>query len=192
MLQDQEGLYPSSTPLIFTDGTKFYEDLSKKYISHKKGYFILAPSGVGKSHYYRNQKEGEKHWIDADRLWRWSRAMPLGPWWEESGEICDQVDQQCDITTMHAKKLGFWMLGASNFWLEPDAIVIPEWETHVGYIKMREKNYDGGAKSDPESLERVKRHRKWIQQWAEKGVPEFKSVEDAINYIQKEYSKLDD
>ena len=189
MLQDQEGLYPSSTPLIYTDGTEFFQDLATKYIRHKKGFFIMAPSGVGKSHYYRNQKDGEKHWIDADRLWRWSKAMPVGAWWEEGGEVCDQVDQQCDVITLHAKNQGFWMLGSANYWLKPDAIVIPDWETHVGFIKQRELNYDGGAKSDPASLKRVQGHRKWIQQWKKKGVPEFKSIQDAIDFLEAEYAK---
>ena len=182
MLQDQENLLNQKTPLIFTDGTEFYQKLTKEYVQHKKGFFILAPSGVGKSHYYRNQKEGEKNWIDADRLWRWAKAMPKGAWWEDP-KIIEQVEQQCDLITMHAKKLGFWMLGSACWWLKPDAIVIPHWKTHVKFIKIREKNYDGGAKSDPKALEQVKRHRKWILTWAKKGVPKFNSVEEATKYL---------
>ena len=185
MLQDQEGLLDSNTPLIFTDGTDFYNELAKKYIVHKRGLFILAPSGVGKSHYYRKQKDGEKHWIDADRLWRWTKAMPAGVWWEDIAMI-EQVEQQCDVITMHARKLGFWMLGSANSELKPDAIVIPHWKTHIKYIKMREKNYDGGARSDTKALEQVRRHRKWIMRWTKKGVPKFKSVDSAIKFLTEQ------
>jgi hypothetical protein len=45
-----------------------------------------------------NQKEGSKHWIDADRLWRWAKAMPAGVWWENPETIKD-VEQKCDIIT---------------------------------------------------------------------------------------------
>jgi len=184
MLQDQKGLLRDDVPLVFSDGTNFYKKLAKEYIVHKKGLFILAPSGVGKSHYYRNQKPGQKHWVDADRLWRWTKAMPAGAWWEKP-EITEQIEQQCDVITMHAKKLGFWMLGSANFWLKPDAIVIPHWKTHVKFIKIREKNYDGGATSD--SLKQVLEHRKWISLWKKKGVPKFGSVEEAVEYLTKKF-----
>jgi hypothetical protein len=182
MLQDQENLLDQKVPLIFADGTEFYKKLAEEYITHDKGFFILAPSGAGKSHYYRNQKDREKHWVDADRLWRWAKAMPSGAWWEKP-EMIEDVEQKCDMITQEAKKLGFWMLGSANNWLKPDAIVIPNWRTHVKFIKIREKNYDGGAKSDPNALEQVKRHRKWIMSWTKKGVPKFGSIEEAIRHL---------
>lgn len=181
-LQDQEGLLSAETPLVFTDGTAFFEKLAKEYIKHKRGYFILGPSGVGKSHFYRNQKEGERHWIDADRVWRWANAMPKGKWWEQP-ELIEDVEQKCDIITQEAKKLGFWLIGSANNWLRPDAIVVPHWSTHVKFIKKRELNFDGGARSTPKELDQVKRHRKWILGWVKKGVPKFKSVEEAANYL---------
>ncbi len=182
MLQDQDNLLDPETPLIFTDGTEFYKKLAEEYISHKKGFFVFAPSGSGKTYFCKNQKEGKQNWIDADRLWRWAKAMPKGAWWEKV-ELIDQVDQQCDIITLQARKLGFWMMGASCNWLKPDAIVIPKWKAHVNLIKKRELNYDGGAKSDPKSLAQLKAHRKQILAWRKKGVPKFDSIEKAVNYL---------
>lgn len=187
-LQDQEGLLSPDTPLIFADGTSFYKKLAEEYIVHKTGFFILGPSGVGKSHYYRNQKQGEKHWIDADRVWRWSRAMPKGAWWEKQ-ELIKDVESKCDIVTHEAKKMGFWLIGSANNWLRPDAIVIPHWKTHVKFIKKRELNFDGGARSTPKELAQVQRHRREILSWAKKGVPKFNSVEEAVNYLTQKMPK---
>lgn len=39
----------ASTPVIFADGTAFYNNLAKGYIRHDRGLFILAPSGSGKT-----------------------------------------------------------------------------------------------------------------------------------------------
>lgn len=50
-------LYDESIPLVFTDGTDIYNDLKKEYITHKNGYFIYGPSGVGKTYFINNQKE---------------------------------------------------------------------------------------------------------------------------------------
>jgi hypothetical protein len=47
--------------------------------------------------------------------------------------------------------------------------------------------YDGGAKSD--KLAQVLSHRKWIRQWAKKGVPEFKSIKEATDYLASLESK---
>jgi hypothetical protein len=188
-LQDQEGLLSMETPLVFADGTEFFKTLAKDYVVHEKGFFILGPSGVGKSHYYRNQKEGERHWIDADRLWRWSKAMPKGAWWEKGLEVSQDVESKCDIITAEAKKMGFWLIGSANNWLVPDAIVIPHWRTHVKFIKKRELNFDGGARSTPKDLAQVKSHRKLISLWEKKGVPKFNSVEEAIMYLENIYHK---
>ncbi|MDP1884543.1 MAG: hypothetical protein Q8L10_04185 [Candidatus Moranbacteria bacterium] len=182
MKTEQSDLFDLKTPLVFMDGTGLYKKFAKEYITHKKGFFIMAPSGAGKTHFISSQKE--KHWIDGDDLWKAANAHPKDGWWLEAESVMDRIDQRCDVITVEAKKLGFWVMGASNFWLKPDAIVIPDWNTHKKYIKHREiNNYDGGATSD--RLEQVKNHRKWIMQWAKKGVPRFKSVEDAVNYLTK-------
>jgi hypothetical protein len=187
MLQDQEGLFSVDTPLVFADGKKFYDKFSEEFIVHKKGYFILGGSGVGKSYYYRNQKPGEKHWVDADVLWRKARAMPIGAWWEEGVDTMDRIEQQCDIITAQAKMRGLWMLGSSNCWLKPDAVVIPNFNTHVKFLKIRYQNYDGGAKSD--NLAPVIRERKYNMRWIKQGVPKFGSIDEAIKYIEELYKK---
>lgn len=186
MTQKTNILLPQKTPIMFSDGTKIFKRFAKEYICHKKGFFIMAPSGVGKTHYVNNQKE--KHWIDGDVIWEATNAHPRGSWWLKPNEYIDFLDQRSDIITAQAKKLGLWIMGASNYWLTPDAIVIPDWKTHVSYIKNREQNnYDGGATLD--RLDQVKGHRKWILQWVKKGVPRFNSIDDATNYLFKIYKR---
>jgi len=170
-------------PLIYTDGTEFFESLGQKYIRHERGLFILAPSGAGKTHFCKNQ--AEPHWIDGDELWIGAKAHPPTEWWTESLEVINQVDQRSDAITMEAKKLGFWVMGASNYWLEPNAVVIPDWETHKSFIEFREKNnYDGGAKSD--ALDQVRSHIEVIRRWhTNKQVPMFKSIPEAVSALTK-------
>lgn len=165
---------------MFADGTAVYDAFARDYITHSYGLFILAPSGVGKSHYVRGQADDAKHWIDADVLWRKARAMPAGAWWEQL-ELIEGIEQQCDIITAQAKKLGFWMLGSACSQLKPDAVVLPKWDIHVAYIKKRELNYDGGITSA--QLQQLKNHRAEISGWVTRGVPEFESVDDAITHL---------
>jgi hypothetical protein len=170
-------------PIRFVDGSEFYEKLSKKYVRHDYGLFILAPSGVGKTHFCNNQVK--PHWIDGDELWIGAGAQPSPEeeFWNQGIDVINTVDQRSDIVTNDAKLQGFWVMGASCYWLKPDAIVIPEWDTHVAQIKHREKNnYDGGVKSN--QLEQVREHIKSIQRWnINFGVPEFKSVELAVSTL---------
>lgn len=178
-------LFSQDTPVVFADGTTVYKDLAKKHIQHNRGYFIMAPSGAGKTHFIEHQKE--PHWLDGDDLWQLTNAHPDGPWWTESLETIIQIDERCDVITTQAKKLGFWVLGASNSWMPPDAIVIPDWETHKKWIGIRETtNYDGGATTD--RLDGVKQHREWILQWEKKGVPKFETVDQAAEFLAKQYA----
>ncbi len=184
MLEKHDLLDPK-IPVAFSDGKKVYEKLAKKYLTHKVGYFVMAPSGAGKTHFVKSQKE--MHWLDGDDLWMATNAHPDGAWWTEGLERIIEIDQRSDVITIEAKKLGFWIIGASNAFLPPDAIVIPDWETHKKWIGVREKgNYDGGATSD--SLDQVISHREWISKWEEKGVPKFETVEKAANYLAKKSS----
>lgn len=169
-----------TTPLIFTDGTDYWNKVTEEYIVHQKGFFILGPSGVGKTHFIKNQTES--HWIDGDKIWASTNASPAGEWWLRSGDDIGVIDSRSDIMTAQAKKLGLWIMGASNYWLKPDAIVVPHWSTHQKYIRHREQhNYDGGAKSD--AFKQVLGHRQWIMKYAKQGVPQFTSVEQAVNYL---------
>lgn len=178
-----ENLYSKNTPLVFSDGTNIYNELKKEYITHNKGYFIYGPSGVGKTYFINNQKV--KNWIDGDILWEATKAFPHGDWWNWSGEEIDTIERRADVITEQAKKQGFWIIGASCVNIIPDAIVIPHFKTHLKYIKHREThNYDGGIKSD--DLNKIKRNRKYFSRFAKDGVPIFKSVDEAVYYIENQ------
>lgn len=181
MTQVHYGRLDPDTPLVFADGTAIYAEFGKEYKVHKKGFFIMAPSGAGKTYFVNQQKE--KDWIDGDQLWEATGAAPKGEWWLAGDQAINEVDQRSDAITVQAKKLGFWVIGASNYWLVPDASVLPDWETHKRYIEFREKNnYDGGATSD--RLDQVLGHRKWIEKWAKQNnVPIFPSVQEAADYL---------
>lgn len=165
-------------PVAFDDSGRIYQEFAKQYIQHKKGLFVLAPSGTGKTYYCKNQ--AEPHWIDGDELWVATKAHPDGAWWTKGIEVINRIDQRCDVIAMEAKAEGFWLMGASNYWLQPDAIVIPEWETHKANIKHRETHdYDGGATSD--TLDQVQGHVEAIVKWhTGKDAPLFRSINEAV------------
>ena len=178
-----EDLYSEDTPLVFSDGTNTYNELKKEYVTHNKGYFIYGPSGVGKTYFINNQKL--KNWIDGDVLWAATKAFPNGDWWNWSGEEIDVIERRADVITEQAKKQGFWIIGASCVNIIPDAIVIPDFDTHLKYIKNREThNYDGGITS--EDLDKIKRNREYFSRFAKDGVPIFKSVDEAVYYIENQ------
>lgn len=175
-----ENLYDNDTPVVFTDGTDIYEKLKKDYITHDRGFFIYGPSGVGKTYFIN--KQIEKNWIDGDVLWEACHVFPKGDWWNLTGDEIDCIERRADVITEQAKKLGFWIIGASSVNMVPDAVVIPDFETHLGYIKYRENNnYDGGIKSD--DLEKIKRNREYYSRFEKNGVPIFKSVDEAVSYL---------
>jgi hypothetical protein len=172
--------------VIFEDSDDFYEDFGKRYRTHKKGLFILAPSGSGKTHFCKAQTE--PHWIDGDEIWVEAKAQPdpTEKWWTKGLDTIDRIDQRSDVITMEAKRQGLWIMGASNFWLQPDGIVIPDWETHLGYIKHRQENdYDGGATTD--ALGQVHSHIAFIKKWhTDYGVPLFTSISEAVEALSAE------
>ncbi len=171
--------------VIFTDGINFYKELSKKYIQHKgRGYFILAPSGSGKTYYVNNQKD--QHWIDGDYLWVASNADYSSDEWSTDSNDVQEINIRCDIITQQSKDQGFWIMGSSNKYLKPDAVVLPDIDTHISYIKNREeKNYDGGAKI--QNIDGVLNHRKWMEKWREQDVPFFKSINEATEFLFSRY-----
>lgn len=180
------GTLDFKAPLMFVDGSSVWDQFLKDHIVHKKGYFIMAPSGVGKTYFLERQKE--KHWVDGDTLWEKTNAHPKGEWWTWGGGVIETIDQRSDVVTIQAKMLGLWVIGASNAFMPPDAIVIPHWSTHKKYIAAREKgNYDGGATID--RLSQVLWHRNWIMKWRKKGVPQFKSVQEATDFLAKRYAE---
>jgi len=168
------------TPVIFSDGSEIFTRLKKEFISHKEGRFILASSGTGKTHYVENQKD--KHWIDGDYFWSLTQADLLPDEWIYDSSIVDEVNNRCDVMTQQAKKQGLWIVGSSNNWLQPDAIVIISDQTQKQYIKKRQVgDYDGGA-TDMD-FAAIQRHNAFIKSWADKGVPQFSSIEDAAIYF---------
>jgi len=183
-----KNLLEQNTPIIFTDGSKVYNELKQKYITHEKGLFIYGPSGVGKTYYINHQKVN--NWIDGDVLWGACNAFPKGDWWNLSGEDIDTIERRADVITEQAKRLGFWIIGASSVNMIPDAIVIPDFETHIKYIKYREEhNYDGGIKSD--NIEKIKINREYYSRFKENGVPIFTSVDEAVLYLQNQQDNKD-
>lgn len=168
---------------VFQNDKKVYDKFLKETVPHSNGYFILAPSGAGKSHFIKRQKE--KHWIDGDLLWIAAGAHPDIDWWTRGDEVIKEVDARSDIVTQTGKRLGLWIMGASNNWLLPDAAVLPPWEINMEYIRRRQEgNYDGGLKMD--QMDQLREHREWIQSMAEqKNVPIFKSIEEATVYLEE-------
>jgi hypothetical protein len=166
----------AATPVIFADGMSFYAELAKTYIRHTNGLFILAPSGAGKTHFVN--KQTDMHWIDGDYLWPAANADLSDDSWSDDREMVEEINIKSDVITHQAKKLGFWIIGSSNSFLKPDAIVLPDWETHAKYIRNREStDYDGGAKT--EDYGGVLAHRDIIARWEKQGVPCFSSIEKA-------------
>lgn len=132
------------------------------------------------------KNQTEPHWIDGDELWTAARAHPYTAWWKEPIEVINRIDQRSDVITVEAKLHGFWIMGVSNYWLKPDAIVIPDWETHKKYIANREgANYDGGATS--EDLSQVEGHIVFIKKWhTDFGVPLYTSIDEAVEALIRE------
>lgn len=167
---------------VFCDGEDILKKIKSEYITHSKGFFILAPSGSGKTHFVKSQTT--KDWIDGDDLWMATGAQPKTEWWAQGLEVINEVEQKCDVITKEAKENGLWIIGASNFWLMPDAIVLPNLKTNKKFIIKRENtNYDGGAKSD--AFDQLISHRSYMKKLARKNkIPIFKTIEEADLYLR--------
>lgn len=169
-------------PVIFCEGTTFFNNVVQRYTVHKTGLFILTPSGAGKTHYCKRQTV--PNWIDGDDLWLESGAQPAGEWWDMGVPVINAVEQRCDIITAQAVDRGLRILGSINYWLKPDAIVIPDWEVLVDQIQRRQDSgeYDGGMTSAHHA--QLKIHIGIINEWHTKhAVPKFKSVTQAIEHL---------
>jgi hypothetical protein len=108
MSNETPDLLDPETPLVFSDGTEVYDKLAKKYITHKTGYYILAPSGSGKTYFVNSQTE--KHWLDGDELWMAAKAHPNGVWWLDSIDKIQEIARRSDIITEQAKSWDFGLL----------------------------------------------------------------------------------
>ncbi len=167
---------------VFSSDKTPYDIFLQHTVPHRRGYFILAPSGTGKTYYIKNIQK-DQHWIDGDVLWQSTGAHPDTEWWNQGLDVIKQVDARSDVITAQAKECGLWVMGASNNWLRPDAIVLPDWKTNVRYIKTREENnYDGGLTTA--GLAQLKSHRRELRATARaKKVPVFSTVAEAAEYI---------
>lgn len=168
--------------VIFTNGSEYFSKLSHRYTTHRKGLFIMTPSGAGKTYFCNRQATPE--WIDGDVLWIESGAQPAIEWWNGGVPIIERVEQRCDVITAQAVDMGLWVMGSVNSWLKPDAIVIPKWETLVEHIHSRQVsgNYDGGLTDS--NLEQLKTHLSIINKWhTDYGVPKFESIEEATSTL---------
>lgn len=170
-------------PVIYEDGSNFFKELEKKFKRHEKGFFILTPSGAGKTYYCKRQNE--QNWIDGDDLYFDTGAQPPVEyeWWNMGPHIINRVEQRCDVITAEAVDRGFWVMGSINYWLKPDAIVIPSVDTLMKQIKQRQnEGYDGGLKD--EHFEQLIVHIGIIRDWYIKyDVPQYKSIDEAVNSL---------
>ncbi len=163
-------------PVVFANGTDVYDRLAQSYRRHAKGYFLLAPSGAGKTYFVDHQVLPD--WIDGDVLWQAVGALPDGEWWNLPLERIMELEARCDLITQEARRLGFWVLGGSNTWLQPDAVVLPHWQTQKYRMGLRLKhNYDGGLA--PDQTGKALTQRRWFSRWTKQGVPKFTSIEAA-------------
>jgi len=72
-------------PSVFQKSEKVYAKFINETVAHTKGFFILAPSGTGKTYFVNKQKE--KNWIDGDVLWVATKAHPNTDWWTKGLDI---------------------------------------------------------------------------------------------------------
>jgi len=171
-------------PVIFCGGEDFFDNLAKKYKTHQKGLFIMTPSGAGKTYFCKRQSEPD--WLDGDEVLIASGAQPKveDKWWDQGVPVIERVEQRCDVITQQCVDRGFWIMNSINFWLKPDAIVIPEWDVLVSNIHKRQKsgNYVGGLTDSHH--EQLKISIRIISEWNTKhGVPQFKSIKEAIEHL---------
>lgn len=174
-------LLSENTPLVFSDGTATYNKLAEEYRTHENGLFIIAPSGAGKTYFVDHQET--KEWIDGDTLWMATNAHPKGEWWLKSLKEINDIERRSDVITTQAKRLGFWIIGADCYSISPDAVVVPDLETHKQYLQLRTNNpnNDGGQTID--ALNNVLRARKYMESFVQKGVPLFASIHEAAEYL---------
>lgn len=184
-LMSWEWLFGKKTDAPTKHETRVFDRFAKETIPHTRGYYILAPSGSGKTHYVQHQKE--RHWIDGDDLWTATGAEPDYEWWNASSKVIWKIEEACDHVTEEAKKRGLWIIGASQATIVPDAIVLPPREKNIAFIKARQEGkYDGGYTTD--NLDQLDSDRTAALKLAkERSIPVFASIEEAHEYISAKH-----
>lgn len=158
----------------FTDCKKVYKDFNKLYKTHKKGYVILGPPGIGKTTFVNNQEGKKKDWVDSDNL-----LCSLGVKWHqnENNPIDFKLNYlRADYALEQSKLLGYRIIG-SLFWeYKADAVVIPPLKQHKEYMKKRKDLNE----------DKIKNFRKVFREHAKKNkIKIFNSIDEAVKYLEK-------
>ena len=171
-------------PVIFKTADRFYKDLEQRYKRHAKGLFIVAPSASGKTYFCDRQSQPD--WIDGDVLWGTAGADPFPfQWWNDGLQTIHRVGQRCDIITADAVDRGFWIIGSTNYWLKPHAIVIPSKQVLMRNLEARgqaDHTYDGGL--EKHQYQQLAKGMEEIRQRWGKEVPEFDSIDKAAKALK--------
>lgn len=166
---------------FFSDGTKRYNKINKLYKTHKKGYLILGPPGIGKTYFVKRQKGTLKNWIDGDDLCGEFNVK----WHLNEQNIVDQRLNylRAEYILEQSRALGYRIICAL-FWedITPDAIVIPKLSIHKKYMDKR-KNLN---------LKFIKEIRNLLRKMGKKKkVKIFETINEAVKYLEKkEYLKI--
>ena len=126
----------------FSNGKKKYNLINKVYKTHKKGYIILGPPGIGKTYFVKRQIGKIKNWIDADDL-----CGEFNVQWHlnEKNLVEQRLNYlRAEYILEQSRALGYRIIGAL-FWedITPDAIVIPKLSLHKKYMgKRKDLNLD--------------------------------------------------
>jgi hypothetical protein len=172
----------------FVKNPDLYNKALEKAAKHKVGYFIFAPSCSGKSYYL--DRASTNDWIDGDFIWEDSGAHPpvATKWWQDSDvDNLDLIDIKADIVTDEVRKMGGWIMGASTYFLRPDAVVLLPWATHKSYALKRANELNSSGEQKIEKLKRMR--RSYFKRFKKNKVPVFKSIEEAVKFCEDLYKQ---
>jgi hypothetical protein len=158
---------------MFSDGTKVYNNINKYHKTHKKGYSILGPPGIGKTTYINGLKEKKKNWVDSDNLCR-----ELNVKWRQNEKNPNEFRLnylRADYILEQSRLLGYRIIGALFWEHKADAIVILPFKKHLEYASKRKDL----------NIQNIKNMRKIFKDHAKKfKIPIFKSIEEAVEYLE--------
>lgn len=183
---------------------------AERHRKHKNGQIIFVGSGSGKSFTVREQtpdSEGKTDFVDADFLYRATKAHPLlptkpgeplrtFPWWYMGGEVIGEVEKRCGMVNEEMVRQGLWAFTSS---FDPEdsyvptnmvAVVIP-WEEHSRNMvaKKRGEHYDGGVRATYDGFRIARSHREWTKEAAEKyNIAVVDSIKGAVDLVRSRES----
>ena len=149
---------------------------------------MSPPRPRAKTHFCKHQAQPD--WVDGDSIWGESGADPFPfQWWKDGLHTIQRVSQRCDVITADAVDRGFWIIGSTNYWLQPNAIVVPPRDILIRNIEKRgqaDHQYDGGLEKD--QFHQLERGIAWLRsKWLPLGVPEFESIERATQGLAERF-----